>query len=126
MLANLNLSQVIYDPYIFTHTSIDDFKETFISLVDRSKEQNPIYLDQLFNMPSYTSLPATTEPDQFLPVHGMFRLHAESDPNRIALSCAETGEQMTYGELDLGARVRAQSKYTMVWLHLIDSCSVCI
>ncbi|MBS1848860.1 MAG: AMP-binding protein, partial [Actinobacteria bacterium] len=49
---------------------------------------------------------------------------AASDPDRVAVIMADTGEQLTYGDLDERAR-RAANLYRSIGLHPGDHVAIC-
>ena len=95
-------------------------KRTYMNLLELISQPGPIVLNQVPSMPRHLTVPSENT-GHFVAVHDMFRMHAAANPDRIALSCAETGHDMTYGELDDASTLRAHSTYRCqsgIFLHL--------
>lgn len=90
---------------------MESMKRTYQALLELTKRESPVTLNDLPTMPTHLSLPLAQDPDEFVPVHGMFHMHAIKNPDRIALSCAERKETMSYGELDYISTLRAHGTY---------------
>lgn len=101
---------MVYDPKVFGHAAMQSMRESFEGIVAFSNSENQ-QLGDLFSLPKYLGVP-TIQPNgsTFVSVHQMFQLHAESNPDQVALLCEESGEAMTYGELDLLSSIRAKGK----------------
>lgn len=89
-------------------------QSSFQTLLGLSKAASPPFLTSLPGIPKYLSLPQLDSPEISAPkeiaVHRMFELQANSAPDRIAFSCAETQQEMTYGELNTASGIRASCK----------------
>lgn len=83
-------------------------KSTYLSLLDLSKSETPIFVNELPTMPRYLTVPLPGATERFTAVHEMFHMQAISNPSRIALSCAESNHVMSYGELDETSSLKAQ------------------
>lgn len=89
---------------------MQSLRKSFEKTVTFSKSQDE-RLSGLFSLPKYLGVPTSDDSgDNFLGVHQMFQLQAESNPDQIALLCEESGEAMTYGELDTSSSIKAQGK----------------
>lgn len=92
---------------MFNDEVMEKMKNTYKNLLELSKCACPVPLSELPTMPRYLSIPPRGSPDEFIAVHEMFHVHAINNPDRIALSCAETNQAMTYGKLDDASASRA-------------------
>lgn len=79
-----------------------------MTLLELSKQKAPVSLNEMPTMPRHLTIPPQEAPDKFTAVHEMFHQHAISNPNRIAMSCAESNHAMSYGELDESSSLKAQ------------------
>lgn len=86
---------------------MDSMKSAYMTLMELSKRQNPVLLNELPTMPRHLSIPEVEDANTFIPVHEMFHMHAINNPDRIVLSCAERNLAMSYGELDDASALRA-------------------
>lgn len=103
-------SQVVYDPKLFSDVAMRSMRDSFAGLVAFSNSETE-QLGDLFSLPKYFGVPPVeTAGSDFVPVHQMFQLHAGSNPDQVALLCEESGEAMTYGELDVLSTIRAKGK----------------
>ncbi|BDD57852.1 hypothetical protein MPDQ_001039 [Monascus purpureus] len=98
---------VVYDPLIFSNDAILAMKDRFQQLVGISFSNPDVSLNSLPSIPKHVSLPRLDPIDDDLPVWNLFELHATTNPTAVALLCAETGEQMTYGELLTASNAKA-------------------
>lgn len=105
--AKFNTPQVIYDPEIFNEKVMEKMQNTYKTLLELSTRLEPVTLNELPIMPRYLTIPPAQTPDKFIAVHDMIRMHAINNPDRIALSCAEKNQDMSYGELDNTSTLRA-------------------
>ncbi|KAF4631120.1 hypothetical protein G7Y89_g7005 [Cudoniella acicularis] len=110
-------NQVIYDPSIFTNATITAMRSSFERLTVISKSTKALPLNMIPGMPKCPSLPT----DPTLAAHEMFQHHASSNPDKVALSCAESGRSMTYGELDLSSTATA---HILISNGVIRECTV--
>lgn len=86
---------------------------TYKALLELSEREGPVTLNELPTMPTYLALPLAEDPDKFIPVHEMFHMHAIQNPNRIALSCAERNQVISYGGLDCTSTLRAHGTFRL-------------
>ena len=109
--------QVIYDPTVFSKDALKEMESSFTELLQLSRLTEPVFLSMIPGMPRYPSLPTRENTDSAnqsstpkLYFHDWFQLHAESNPNAVALLSAELGERLTYDELHKASTARAQGK----------------
>lgn len=101
----------MYDPLVFSDDAIFVMKDRFQQLVEVSFSHPDVSLNSLPSIPEHVSLPRLDPIDNDLPVWNLFELHATTNPTAVALLCAETGEQMTYGELLTTSNAKASGEY---------------
>lgn len=98
---------MIYDPKIFDEATMNNMRSAYMTLMELSKRQGPVLLNELPTMPRHLAISTGEDPNTFIPVHQMFHIQAINNPDRIALSCAEKNLAMSYGELDDASALRA-------------------
>ena len=87
-------------------------RETFETFIFFSKLDAAVPLNTLPGMPQYITLPpqmpgpGPAEEGRY--VHQWFQVHAECSPDQIALSSAESGRTLSYGDLHMSSAIRAQ------------------
>lgn len=86
-------------------------EDSFKGFLHLSNQESPVLLTELPRMPRHLTIPPTQRSDGFMAVHDMFHEHAIADPDRIALSCAESDQDVTYGELDSASTTRAKGTF---------------
>ncbi|KJZ80421.1 hypothetical protein HIM_00271 [Hirsutella minnesotensis 3608] len=96
---------VIYNPHVFSETSLAGMKVQFDRLVALSSIETTKLADMLEWLPRYPCLPnvsatpSVTLRNPLRHVHHWFDAHAETSSGSLALHSAELGKSMTYGEL---------------------------
>nr|POE79797.1 hybrid pks-nrps synthetase tas1 [Quercus suber] len=93
---------VIYDPQLFTASSLNMMKTKFRGICNTSVRDGVKLQDILGWLPQHPSLPTfpTTRPSNpCRHAHHHFDAHAETSPNSLALFSAELGLSLTYGQL---------------------------
>lgn len=114
---------MITDPKVFDPASVEGMKKQFLDTVKLSQETSGLHLDELSylqnrNTAHIVSGPKIDAVDNISAsrVHGWIEARAAVQPNAIALSCGERGEQMTYAELD--------RKTNQIAHYLGDGCGI--